>query len=168
MKKYQIGAAIAVAAVTVTGMASTTLAKDSTKIKADGFVGVPQNQTGAAGNFAGFNGGGLPWGIGEAEVEVKRSGKVEVEFEGLIFTAGPNTGRNTVAQMRVGVSCLSLATGARTPVLSDLFDVTTAAAPALGGGDAEAETRIDLPAECAAPIVFITSPGGGWFAVNAL
>lgn len=169
MNRTSITAAFAVATVATVGVATTALAKDSTRIKADGFAGVPANLTGPAGNLAGFNGGGLPWGIGEAEVQVRRSGKVEVEFQDLVFTAGPNTGRNTVASMRVGVSCLSLATAARTTALSDAFPVTVAAtAPDGIGGDADAETRIELPAECAAPIVFITSPTGAWFAVNAL
>jgi len=157
------------AAVALVGVGATAAAaKHGGKIEADGFVGVPASLTGTPGNFAGLPGGGVPWSIGEAEVKVARSGKVEVEFTDLVFAAGPNVGKNTVANMRVGVSCMALDL-TRTVALSDQFPVTVAATATDGvGGDADAVTRIALPPTCAAPIVFITNPAGAWFAVEAL
>lgn len=169
MQKKQISAAVALAAIAVTGVAATATAKDNGKIEAERFAGVPIPLTGANGNFAGINGGGRAWGIGEAEVEIKRSGKVEVEFEGLIFTDGPNTGRNTVASMAVALSCKNLDAAGFTIAVSAPFDVTTVVAPDLGGGDAEAETTIAVPDTCASPTVFITNAAGtAWFAVDTL
>lgn len=165
-KHTMLGAALA-AGLAVAGIAGSAAAGDSAKIKTEHFTGVPANLTGANGNFAGFNGGGLPWTIGDAEVSVRRSGKVEVEFSDLVFAAGPNTGRNTVAQMRVGVSCMG-SDLVRTTALSDVFPVSVADALDPVGGDADATTRIALPATCLAPIVFVTSPGGAWFAVGSL
>ena len=39
-------------------------------------------------------------------------------------------------------------------------------APATTGGDFETEAALGLPSPCIAPIVFITSPGGAWFAAT--
>jgi hypothetical protein len=168
MQKKQITAA-ALVAVTVTGVAATATADDNGKIEADRFTGVPIPLTGANGNFAGLNGGGRAWGIGEAEVEIKRSGKVEVEFEDLIFVDGPNTGRNTVPSMAVALSCKNLEGPGFTVAVSAPFDVTVAVAPDLGGGDADAETTIAVPDVCASPSVFITNATGtSWFAVDTL
>ena len=36
------------------------------------------------------------------------------------------------------------------------------------GGDALVETTVAMPAQCFAPLVFVTSPGGAWFAVAGL
>jgi hypothetical protein len=35
-------------------------------------------------------------------------------------------------------------------------------------GDAEIEAMLDLPDPCLAPIVFVTNPGGAWFAVTGV
>ena len=45
-------------------------------------------------------------------------------------------------------------------------NVTTGDFPATTAGDAEIEAAIELPSPCIAPIVFVTSPGGAWFAVT--
>lgn len=44
------------------------------KLEFEDFVGVAVNQLREAGAIRGVNGGGLPWGIGEAEVRVRASG----------------------------------------------------------------------------------------------
>jgi hypothetical protein len=175
IKTGQLMAAIVSGAVLAGAPAGPALAAGrDTRIKVAGFVGVPANMTGPAGNFAGFPGGGLPWSIGEAEVTIKGSGKVEVEFQNLIFADGANAGRNTLPMMWVGVSCASLAPGSpRVAAVSDPFVVTTADQVDAVGGDADARTRIALPVSCVAPIVFITNnPAQGataaWFAVDAL
>jgi hypothetical protein len=43
------------------------------------------------------------------------------------------------------------------------FPATTGAASE-GGGNADIEADLSLPQPCIAPIVFVTSPGGAWFA----
>ncbi len=45
------------------------------------------------------------------------------------------------------------------------FPATTGPASS-GGGNSEIETNVSLPHPCIAPIVFVTSPGGAWFAAT--
>lgn len=165
--KQTIASSVALAAVALAGVTTTALAKDNGKIKSDKMIGVPATMTGPAGNIRGINGGGLSWGIGEAVVSVKASGKIDVEFENLVFTAGPNTGKNTVGSMAIVVSCLD-ASNQPVNVASVPFPVTVATATD-PGGDADIKTRVDLPSPCFAPIVFITNAAGtAWFAVDGL
>lgn len=50
-------------------------------------------------------------------------------------------------------------------VMTDPFpaSVATATDP---GGDAKIEAKLVLPQPCIAPLVFVTSPGGAWFATT--
>jgi hypothetical protein len=58
------------------------------------------------------------------------------------------------------VSCL-------TPASPDVGEpITTATVPASPDGNARISTRVDLPEPCVAPIVFVTSPTGAWFAAT--
>jgi len=163
-----VGCAV-LASVAVTGVATSASARDTGKLKADRMLGVPTSMTGAAGAIRGVNGGGLAWGIDDAEVTLKASGKLEVEFSGLVFTDGPNTGKNTLPTMSVVVSCLDAA-NQPVNVLAGPFPVTVGTDPATDpGGDGEFEGRVRLPDDCFAPIVMITNaPGTGWFAVTGL
>ena len=126
-------------------------------------VGVSAPYTGATNPIRGINGGGAPWVIGDAEFRVRTGGRVDVEFEGLVIgPTGPAAiaGTNPVANQKVIVSCLSTdAAGAPTTVnaSSETFTVDPA-------GNAEARVHVDLPSPCIAPIVFIASAGGSWFA----
>jgi len=165
--RKHIAAFAAVAALAAAGVTATALARDDGRIRSDKMIGVPLNLTGAAGNIRGLNGAGAAWAIGESEISVKSSGKVDVEFEDLVFASGQNTGRNTVGTMRVMVSCLD-ASLQTVNAISEPFAVTVANG-ADPGGDADVETKVDLPSPCFAPIVFVTNPAGvGWFAVVAL
>jgi len=127
-------------------------------------VGLPTTYTGTQNPIRGVNGGGLPWSIGEAAGELKEDGHLEVAVSGLVFAAGPNTGRNTVASFRAIVSCLT-SDGSVENVMTGLFPATTGAA-AEGGGNADIEADLVLPQPCIAPIVFVTSPTGAWFATT--
>ena len=129
-------------------------------------IGVPAALTGPANPVRGLPGGGVPWTIGASEVEVTASGKVEVSFQDLWFAAGPNIGKNTVASMKVVVSCLT-STGATVNVSTEAFPVTVATATD-PGGDGMIETRVALPAPCIAPIVFVATTTDRWLAVNGL
>jgi len=42
--------------------------------------------------------------------------------------------------------------------------VMTDPVPASAAGDAFIKQQLDLPADCIAPIVMVTSPDGAWFA----
>lgn len=127
-------------------------------------VGVPSTLTGAQNPIRGINGGGLAWTLTSATGELKQSGKLEMDVTGLVFAAGPNVGKNTVTSFRAIVSCLD---GSGNPVnrMTNAFPTTTGAASD-GGGNAKIEATLDLPTPCIAPIIFVTSPGGAWFAVT--
>lgn len=149
-------------------------AKDgnATVLKFDTMIGVPRPYTGAANAIRGVPGGGLPWVVGEASGELKRDGELKIKVQGLVFDpndagtqAAKLAGTNTVASMKAIVSCQSIVAGAATVVNvpTGLFPATTGAASA-GGGNVEIEAHVDLPKPCIAPIIFVASPGGAWFA----
>ena len=48
----------------------------------------------------------------------------------------------------------------------ETVNVPTQAAPATPTGDATIRDSVDLPSPCIAPIVFVTSPTGAWFAAT--
>jgi hypothetical protein len=162
------GFALAAAGVLAvsTGM-SYASDKDQTLVRGDVMVGVSPPYTGAANPIRGINGGGAPWEIGDAEFRLRASGRVDVEFEGLVIAPSvgpPNGGINPVANMKVTVSCLSTdATGAATTV-----NVSSETFPVDRAGDAKARVQVDLPSPCIAPIVFIANgnAAGAWFAAS--
>jgi hypothetical protein len=106
----------------------------------------------------------LPWAIGASRGELYASGKLVVKVQGLVFSAGPNAGSNTVPNFRAIVSCLK-SDGSVENVTTGLFPATLGPA-AQGGGTAKIEANLTLPQPCIAPIVFVTSPGGAWFAAT--
>lgn len=148
------------------GSASPATAKEPKLLEFDTMVGVPSTLTGsqAAAAFRGINAGGLPWMLTSANGELKASGKLEVQVDGLVFAAGPNVGKNTVTSFKAVVSCIG-SDGLPHNISTDAFPATVGLASE-GGGDASIEATLVLPQPCFAPIVFITSPGGNWFAVT--
>ena len=73
-----------------------------------------------------------------------------------------STGANPSPTFRGVVSSLSSnAAGEPTTV-----NVATDPVPATMTGNAEIEAKVTLPSPCFAPIVFVTSGGGNWFAVT--
>jgi hypothetical protein len=136
-------------------------------------VGVPLAYTGTKSPIRGVNGGGLPWVINGANGELKASGKLELRITGLVFdpndpsVPADRKGRNTVTSFRALVSCQTVVDGAATVVnvLTEPFPATVGLATE-GGGNAKVETTLNLPRPCIAPIVFVTSPTGSWFAAT--
>ena len=133
-------------------------------LETDTMVGVDGPFVGNANPIRGVNGGGLPWVLDEAKVELDRDGKLEVEVKGLII---PNLGINPAPFFAAIVSCLSIDESGN--VVTDNV-MTTNGAEVMEGdpenGDAKIEADIVLPTPCIAPIVFVTSPGGDWFAAT--
>ena len=148
------------------GSASPATAKEPKILEFDTMLGVPATLTGgtASAAFRNVPGGGLPWTLTSARGELNTSGKLELEVTGLVFAAGPNTGKNTVTSFRAIVSCIN-SSGAVQNTQTDPFPATVGPATE-GGGNASIETTLSLPQPCFAPIVFITSPGGNWCAVT--
>jgi hypothetical protein len=147
---------------------STASAKDKDPdteiLEFDIMVGLPQAFTGTQNPIRGINGGGLPWKLSSASGELKDTGELEIKIRGLVFAAGPNTDANTVPAFRAIVSCLG-GDGSVQNVMTDPFPATTGPASS-GGGNAKIDTTVSLPQPCIAPLIFITSPNGAWFAVT--
>ena len=127
---------------------------------------LPASLTGtqSASPLRGVNGGGLPWMLTSGRGELSTSGHLEIKVTGLVLAAGPNAGSNPIASFRGLVSCVR-SDGTFSNVLTDPFPATTGPASS-GGGNAKIEADVSLPSPCLAPIVFVTSPGGAWFAVT--
>ena len=145
------------------GMQSAAVTAKTAKILAfDTMVGVQGAFVAAATPIRGVNGAGVPWTLTAAHGELTADGQLEITVDGLVFAAGPNVGRNTLAAFGATVSCFNVngvAVNLRTPT----FPATLGLASE-GGGDATFEGDVDLPDPCIAPIVYVTSAGGSWFA----
>lgn len=148
------------------GSVSTALAKGPKVLKFNSMVGVPQALTGiqSQGPLRGINGGGIPWTIGEASGELRANGHLEISVQGLVLAAGANAGSNPSATFRGLVSCVK-SDGTFANIPTDPFPATTGPASA-GGGNAEIVADVALPQPCIAPIIFVTSATGSWFAAT--
>lgn len=104
-------------------------------------------------------GGGLPWKIENGSGELMAGGRLKVRTQGLVLVS---TGQNPIAMFRAIVSCQSIDGGGA----ADVVNFATDAFPADADGNSQIEAKVDLPSPCIAPIVFVTSPGGAWFAVT--
>jgi hypothetical protein len=132
-----------------------TSAGNSRKVLDATMAGLPASMAGQT--FMGAVAGGLPWRLDGGRAKLWADGRLHVEIEGLVFAAGPNEGRNTVPTGRALVAC-----GGTVVAMSDPVPYSPA-------GDAEVESRIDLPSSCLAPVVFFagnTGAGPRWFAVT--
>jgi hypothetical protein len=130
-------------------------------------AGVVEPFTGSANPIRGVGGGGLPWELDRAQGELRSDGRLEIRVEGLVLARRAPVpenlrGANPVAQVRAIVSCLTPGSAGQV----DTVNLTTDPVPATPDGDATIETRVELPEPCIAPIVFVTSPTGAWFAAT--
>jgi hypothetical protein len=154
--------------VAVVGTAVSVAASgdDQRKVlRFDVMTPVTEPYTGATNAIRGVPGGGLPWMLDEAKGEL-RGTSLEVEVQGLVLARRAPVpanlqGTNPIPQFKAIVSCLSSSGGAPTTV-----NVATDPVPASATGDAEIRATVALPSPCIAPIVFVTSPGGSWFAAT--
>jgi len=151
---------LALALLTMGLQASLVTAKGPPKIlEFDSMVGVSAPFAGAANAIRGVNGAGAPWVIGSAEGELTTSGHLEIKVTGLVLAG---SGSNPAATFRATVSCLKSDAGIQN-VATATFPAATGLASA-GGGNATIEADLSLPQPCIAPIIFVTSAGGSWFA----
>jgi hypothetical protein len=167
MKKAAMLAASVI--LTLVALASgANSAGPATILKADTLAGVSGPYVGtvnpATNNpIRGINGGGVPWSIAEGKVVLGADGSLVAKVEGLVLAGGPLTGTNPITQFKAIVSCLTMdgTSATTTNVSTGLFPATTA-------GNSKIEATLALPSPCFAPIVFVTSPGGSWFAVTGV
>ncbi len=157
--------AILVLSVTLLGGSATPAAADGhTILQFNTMVGVPMSFTDGQNPIRDINGGGLPWMLTSASGKLRSDGSLTLEVEGLVLAAGSNAGSNPIANFRAVVSCLTTG-GNIQNVATGLFPATTGPAVS-GGGDAQIDATLTLPQPCIAPIIFVTSPGGAWFAAT--
>lgn len=134
------------------------------------FTGVVRPYTGATNAIRGVPGGGLPWVFEEIEARLSSDGAFRVKAEGLVIDPNDQAakdrgvaGTNPAATMKAILSCQTVVNGA-----AQVVNVSTAAFPATPTGDVEIAETITVPSPCIAPIVFVTSGGGAWFAASGL
>jgi hypothetical protein len=167
MRKKGFGSILALLALVgllVASQASFASADGRKILQFDTMVGVPPAFTGAtnAAVIRGVAGGGVPWMIAAGHGHLTANGRLNVTVRGLVLAATANAGSNPVDHFAAIVSCLT-DTAQVMNVMTAAFPATTGPASA-GGGDAHILATVTLPHPCIAPIVFVTSPGGSWFA----
>jgi len=149
-------------AILLMGMQATLVtAKDPKIVAFDTMVGVSAPFAGAANAIRGVPGAGAPWVVGSATGELTTTGHLEINVTGLVLAV---SGSNPSATFRATVSCLTSANAIQN-VATGTFPATTGLASA-GGGNASIEADLVLPQPCVAPIIFVTSAGGSWFAAT--
>jgi hypothetical protein len=146
--------------------ASIARADGQSILQFDTMVGVSGPFVGATNPIRGVPGGGLPWVISSGEGQLDSEGQLEIEVQGLVLANDPSVPAglrltNPVPKFRGLVSCLSISNGSPSTV-----NVMTDPVDASPTGNAEIEAHVNLPQPCFAPIIFVTSPGGAWFAAT--
>jgi hypothetical protein len=153
----------------VAGVALSTAASadPGTILKFDTMAPVTGPYVGAANPIRGLPGGGLPWMLDGGRGSLDRDGRLAVRVNELVLANHAPVplalqGTNPIAQMKAIVSCQTIsATG--TAIVTN---VSTATFPVNKEGDGSIRTTVALPHPCIGPIVFVTSPGGAWFAAT--
>jgi hypothetical protein len=146
------------------GQTTPAAANGHTILSFNTMVGIPESFTGVQNPIRGIDGGGLPWMLTSAAGTLSSDGRLELVVHGLVLAAGTNAGKNPIPNFKAIVSCLTT-DGMVSNVSTDLFPAKIG--PALtGGGNAHVDTMLDLPRPCIAPIIFVTSPTGAWFAAT--
>jgi len=151
------------------GLVSKADADGSKVLDFNTMIGVPRPFTGATNAIRGVPGGGLPWVIEFGKGKLSPDGDVNILVRGLVFDPNDQAvidrglgGINTVPNFKVIVSCMSKdADGA-----AIIVNVSTGLFPADIGGNAHIKDSVALPFPCIAPILFVTSPTGAWFATT--
>lgn len=148
---------------------TATGAEAGTVLKFHSMMGNHGPYIGAANPIRGINAGGLPWVLDRGFGKVSDDGRLDVQVRGLIIPASSGFGNNPAPYFRATVSCLTIDANN----LEAISNVSTTNGPEVMIGDptkgnAHISEKLTLPNPCIAPIVFVTSPTGSWFAVDAI
>jgi hypothetical protein len=159
--------AVPAGAVSARPTAASTGPDPATIVESDTMAAVTGPYVGATNPIRGVPGGGLPWMIKAATGSLKRDGHLRVRVRGLVLADLPSVpaaerGTNPVADFRAIVSCQSIGAGGT----ATITNVSTAEFPASTAGNSNIDATVSLPRPCIAPIVFVTSPTGSWFAAT--
>ncbi|MGE5243027.1 MAG: hypothetical protein ACM3SQ_02230 [Betaproteobacteria bacterium] len=114
----------------------------------------------------GVNGGGIPWMLTKGMGQLGFDGRVQVRVQGLVLAEGTGAGTNPIPQFKAIVSCLTPTTDQTGNLVVATVNRSTNTFPASPDGDAIIDDVVSLPSPCIAPIVFVTSPTGSWFAAT--
>jgi hypothetical protein len=147
------------------GSASRASADESKLLQFNTMVGVSQPYTGATNPIRGVPGGGRAWVLDSATGKLSPDGNVDVMVKGLVIDPAEPVavaGTNPIPFFKVIVSCLSKDESNSAITVN----VSTQLFPADSAGNAQIKDMVSLPQPCIAPIVFVTSPGGAWFAAT--
>jgi hypothetical protein len=157
-------ATLAVVAILGVAFAGAVGAKTNRILAFDVMTPVVVPYTGSTNPIRGINGGGVAWVLQSGRGWLTTGGSLKVEVTGLVLAS---THSNPVASFKAIVSCQTIVDGTAqvANVATGTFPATTGLASA-GGGNADIEAQVSLPAPCIAPIIFVTSPGGSWFAAT--
>jgi hypothetical protein len=139
---------------------------DASVLKFDVMAPVTGPYVGSVNPIRGVAGGGLPWEIAEAHGKLGADGQLKITVEGLVLARHDPVpanlqGTNPVPSFKAIVSCQTI-----TGTIATTTNVATGLFPASTAGDATIKAFVTLPSPCIAPIVFVTSPGGQWFAAT--
>ena len=150
----------------ILGSTSSASADPGTILKFDVMTPVTGPYVGTMNPIRMVPGGGLPWMITAGTGFLTRDGRVQIHVRGLVLadsSAVPANlrGINPVADFEAIVSCQSITGG-----MATVTNVTTGQFPASMRGNANIRARVKLPEPCIAPIVFVASPTGAWFAAT--
>lgn len=156
-------ASAAGAALAAGGMAS---ADPGTILKFDSMAPVTGPYVGTSNPIRDVPGGGFPWMITSAIGILQRDGHLVVHVRGLVLADEASVppslqGTNPVAHFEAIVSCQSTSSGSAT-----IANVTTGLFSASSDGDSNIDATVSLPSPCIAPVVFVASPSGAWFAAT--
>ncbi len=166
MKRRFIAMAATLTVVALLGVAfaGAAGAKTNRVLAFDVMTPVVAPYTGATNPIRGINGGGVAWVIGSGRGWLTAGGSLKVEVQGLVLAS---THSNPIGSFKAIVSCQTIVDGTAqvVNVATGTFPATTGLASA-GGGNADIEAQVTLPHPCIAPIVFVASGGGSWFAAT--
>jgi len=153
--------------VALASLGTAASADPGSILKFDTMAPVTGPYVGASNPIRGVPGGGLPWMIESGRGSLDRDGHLKVRVRGLVLADHAPVppmlqGINPITPFKAIVSCQAIATDGSATVVN----VSTGGFPASPEGDSTIRATVKLPHPCIAPIVFVTSPSGAWFAAT--
>jgi len=160
------GAVALAGVVSVVGIAASA-STPGTVMKFDTMAPVTGPYVGAANPIRNVPGGGLPWMIRVATGSLKSNGHLLVHVRGLVLAEQAPVppalqGTNPIPDFEAIVSCQSIGTDGS----AVSTNVATGQFAASADGNADINATVSLASPCIAPIVFVASPTGAWFAAT--
>jgi len=160
------GAVALAGVVSVVGVAASA-STPGTVMKFDTMAPVTGPYVGAANPIRNVPGGGLPWMIRAATGSLKSNGHLLVHVRGLVLAEEAPVppalqGTNPIPDFEAIVSCQSIGTDGS----AVSTNVATGQFAASADGNADINATVSLASPCIAPIVFVASPTGAWFAAT--